>query len=70
MDVTNLIVLGISAVCGLWWLSFPNSIVRVYQALFGSRFSPRPSFIRLAGGVWLAVSLWMVWTFCMGSIPK
>jgi hypothetical protein len=53
------IVLGLSMICGLWWLVFPNSILRFYRRIYGSRFNPRPFFIRLAGGVWFAASLWL-----------
>jgi hypothetical protein len=67
MTVSDFIVPGLSVVCGLWWLSFPNSVIRFYRALYGSRFGPKPFFIRLAGGVWIAVSLWIFW---LRGIPK
>src|SRR5580658_9599478 len=59
--MSEFVVLGISLLCGMWWLSFPNSAIRFYQRFYGSRFSPRPLFIRRAGGVWIAVALWMFW---------
>jgi hypothetical protein len=34
---------------------------RFYQRFYGPRFSPKPLFIRLAGGVWIAASLWIFW---------
>jgi hypothetical protein len=48
-------------ICGLWWFLFPHNVLRFYTAFYGSRFIPRPFFIRLAGGVWIAVSLWLLW---------
>ena len=63
MAVSDFIVLGVSVVCGLWWLLFPNSVLRFYRAIYGSRFDVRPFFIRLAGCVWIAVSLWMLVSF-------
>ena len=59
IDVSLFIVIGLSVVCGLWWLAFPNSVNRVSRAIYGPRFCPRPFFIRLPGGVWIAVSLWI-----------
>jgi len=59
--MSDFIVVGVSVLCGLWWFSFPNSVLKFYRALYGSRFSPRPLFIRLAGGVWIAASLWIFW---------
>ena len=61
MGTREYIVLGFSLGCGLWWLSFPNSVIRFYRALYGSRFSPRPFFIRLGGGVWIVAALWIFW---------
>ena len=68
MSLGDFIVLGVSVVCGLWLLWFPNSVIRFKRALYGSRFVPRPFFIRLAGGVWIAVSLYMFWI--LRGIPK
>ena len=58
-----MIVFGLSAVWGLWWLSSPDSVLRFYRAIYGSRFDPRPFFIRLAGGFLIALSLWMLVSF-------
>src|SRR5579863_2849563 len=60
MAMRECVLFGISAVCGLWWLSFPNSVLRFQRAIYGSRFEVRPFFIRLAGVVWIAVLLWML----------
>jgi hypothetical protein len=54
------IVFGISLVCGLWWLLFPNGVLRLHRAIYGDRFVPRPFFVRLAGGVVVVVLLWML----------
>ncbi len=70
MDVTDLSVFGVFVVCGLWWLSFPGSVVRLYLPLYGPRHSPRPFFIRLAGATLLAVSLWMFWAFWPRAVPR
>lgn len=60
MAMREYVLFGFSVVCGLWWLSFPNSVLRFYRAIYGSRFEVRPFFIRLAGVVWIAVPLWML----------
>lgn len=60
MAMKEYILFGISVACGLWWLSFPNSVIRFYRAIYGSRFNPRPFFIRMAGVVWIVVPLWML----------
>jgi hypothetical protein len=58
---SEVIELGFVVVCGLRCLSFPNSVIRFNRKIYGPRFVPRPFFIRLVGGVFVAVSLWMFW---------
>ena len=65
MAVRDFILLGILVLGGLWQFSFANSVLRFYERFYGSRLSPRPFFIRLAGGVLVALALWF-WL----SIPK
>ena len=41
---------------GLWWLLFPRSVLRFYGAFHRGRVAlPKPTGIRLAGGLWVAL---------------
>jgi hypothetical protein len=62
-DVRDFTPLGIFVLCGLWQLSFPNSVIRFYERFCGSRFSPSPFSIRLTGGVWVALALYLWLSF-------
>jgi hypothetical protein len=59
MDVTDFILFGIFVLCGLWQLLFPNSVLRFYERFYWSRLIPRPFFIRLTGGFFVALALWL-----------
>jgi hypothetical protein len=43
---------------GLWWVLFPNSVIRFYQWLHRGKVSVRkPLMIRVLGVVWLVMVL-------------
>jgi hypothetical protein len=42
----------------LWWLLFPSSVIKVYQWLYkGKSSAAKPSAIRIAGVLWIALVL-------------
>jgi len=59
MNLSDYIALILFAGFGLWWLLFPNSVIRFYTWFHRGRISiPRNlMIIRVAGGLWIALVL-------------
>ena len=58
MKLSDYIGLGVFVGFGLWWVLLPNSVVRFYTWFHRGRIRlPRPSLVRLVGGLWIALVL-------------
>jgi len=58
MNRGDYIGLAVFGSFGLWWLLFPNSVIRFYTWFHGGRVSlPRQVAIRVLGGLWIALVL-------------
>jgi hypothetical protein len=43
---------------GLWWVLFPNSVIRFYQWFHGGKVSVRkPLMVRVVGVLWIVMVL-------------
>jgi hypothetical protein len=45
---------------GLWWVLFPNSVIRFYEWFHRRKISaPKQSIVRIVGVLWIALVLWV-----------
>ena len=46
---------------GLWWLLFPNAVIRFYEWFHGRKMStPKPLAVRIVGVLWITLVLTVV----------
>jgi len=58
-DVIGFVVCGLF---GIWWVVFPKTVIRFYEWFSRGRARMgRPAQVRVAGLVWLALMLFVLW---------
>ena len=63
IGVSDGLLLAFSLLVGLWWLCLPASVIRFYTWFHRNKGTlPRPGVLRLAGGVWCAVVILILWS--------
>jgi len=57
MTLGDYVGFGLTVGFGLWWVLFPNSVVRFYAWFHSGRVEPKASQVRAAGACWIALVL-------------
>ena len=63
MTLTDCVAFAAFTSFGLWWLIFPDSVIRFYS-WFGPAVPKNPVIIRLAGLAWTMVMICAFIWFC------